>query len=142
MTPSDDCIDLIKQFEGFLLSAYLCPANVWTIGYGHTGGVQKGDEITEAEAEDILRDDVKDAADAVVDMVGDDTNQGQLDALVSFAFNCGAGALKKSTLLRHHNAGRFEEAGDEFLRWDKAGNKRLPGLTRRREAERLMYLGA
>lgn len=133
-------LDLIKKFEGFEPEAYLCPAGIWTIGYGHTGDVAEGQTITEEEAEELLRHDVAFAEDAVTDYVEGDLTQGQFDALVCFVFNIGAGAFRDSTLLRLLNQGDSEGAAEQFLRWNKAGGKVLAGLTRRREAERELFL--
>lgn len=133
-------LDLIKEFEGFEPEAYLCPAGIWTIGYGHTGDVSEGQTITEEEAEELLRQDVAFAEDAVTDYVEGDLTQGQFDALVCFVFNIGAGAFRDSTLLRLLNQGDNEGAAEQFLRWNKAGGKVLSGLTRRREAERELFL--
>lgn len=133
-------IDLIKRFEGLRLKAYLCPANVWTIGYGSTGPhFRQGGFITEAKAEALLRQDLARFEREVEAMAGPST-QAQYDALVSFAFNVGAQALKSSTLLKRHRAGLHGPAADQFLRWNKAGKIVLPGLTRRRAAERKLYL--
>lgn len=137
-------LDLIKHFEGLRLEAYICPAGVPTIGYGSTRGVRLGDRISEAQAEALLRRDLLRFERAVNDLVKVPLTQGQFDALVSFAYNVGEGSLASSTLLKRLNAGRYAEAADQFLRWNKARvNGRLtalPGLTRRREAERALFL--
>ena len=133
-------IPLIKEFEGCKLKAYKCPADVWTIGYGHTDGVKEGDEITQQEADRLLASDVELFTTGVQRLVHSDINRNQLGALVSFSFNVGLGNLRHSTLLRMVNAGDFVGAADQFLRWNKAGGKVLPGLTRRREAERQLFL--
>lgn len=131
---------LIKSFEGLRLKSYLCPANVWTIGYGSTGPhVRQGMVISEKQAEELLLKDIARFERAVTEMAAAPT-QNQFDALVSFAFNIGTGALKSSTLLKKHNGGRYKEAADQFLRWNRAGGTILPGLTRRRTAERKLYL--
>ena len=129
-------LELIKQSEGLQLEAYLCPARVWTIGYGHTKGVQSGDVINEDQAESYLRQDLGESERAVEHGVTASLTQNQFDALVSFTFNLGAGNLFSSTLLKKLNAGDYAGAADEFLRWDHTGGKQLPGLTRRRQAER------
>ena len=133
-------IPLIKEFEGCKLKAYKCPADVWTIGYGHTDGVKEGDEITQQEADRLLASDVELFTTGVQRLVHSDINRNQLGALVSFSFNVGLGNLRHSTLLRMVNAGDFVGAADQFLRWNKAGGKVLAGLTRRREAERQLFL--
>jgi GH24 family phage-related lysozyme (muramidase) len=135
---------LIKDFEGFRAVAYLCPAGVWTIGYGTTKingkPVSKKTKITSQEADLFLEQDLKTFEDVVNHSVTVELNQNQFDALVSFVYNLGSGNLKKSTLLKKLNVGLFNEAADEFLKWDKAAGKRLAGLTRRRNAERELFL--
>lgn len=131
-------IDLIKEFEGFSSYAYLCPANVWTIGYGHTKGVKRGDKVTAPEAEQLLRDDLA-YFEAKVAALCPVTTQSQYDALVSFCYNLGEGNLESSTLRKKHNAGDYAGAAKEFARWNKAGGKVLAGLTRRRAAEAALY---
>lgn len=133
-------IPLIKEFEGCKLKAYKCPADVWTIGYGHTDGVKEGDEITQQEADRLLADDVHSFSAGVQRLVTSDINRNQLGALTSFAFNVGLGNLRHSTLLRLVNKGDFVGAANQFSRWNKAGGKVLAGLTRRREAERQLFL--
>lgn len=136
--------ELLHHFEGLRLEAYLCPANVWTIGYGTTVSdgtpVQKGDRVTKAEAERLFREDLQRFEKSVLALVNVPLTQGQFDALVSFTYNVGVGALRTSTLLRVLNQGRYQEAADQLLRWNKGGGKVLPGLTRRREAERKLFL--
>ena len=141
MRTSQKGIDLIKKFEGCRLEAYRCPAGVWTIGYGHTKGVMDGQKITQTQAEEFLREDLKVYEKAVESCVKVPLSQNQFDALVSFCYNCGGEALRTSTLLRLLNDGKYSDAGKQFLRWNKAGGKVLVGLTRRREEERGMFLG-
>ncbi len=112
---------LIQAHEGLRLRAYLDSASVPTIGYGSTKGVQMGDEITETQALELLEADVERHADGVREAVDASLNQNQFDALVSFAFNVGVGALKSSTLLRKLNRGDYQGAADELLRWHYAG---------------------
>ncbi len=133
-------LDLIKKYEGFSPIAYLCPANVWTIGYGHTGGVQQGDVITSEDAEELLKLDVAKFGQWVLKLIKVPLNQKEFDALVSFTFNLGAGALQRSTLRMKLNRGEYEEAADEFLKWVRAGGKVMPGLINRRNAERSLFL--
>ena len=133
-------IDLIKHFEGLRLEAYRCPADVPTIGYGHTLGVKMGDRITQDQAEELLRKDLAIFERGVNKAVTALITQGQYDSLVSFAYNLGLGALLGSTLLRKLNAG--EDASGEFCRWVNAGGRRLDGLVRRREAERVLFVSA
>jgi len=137
-------IALIKVHEGKRLTAYLCPAGVWTIGYGHTTGagspsVSKGMKITEAEADAILKRDLGAFERGVMNAVKVPLTQGQFDALVSFAFNCGIGALKKSTLLRKLNAGAYDAVPAELMKWTRGGGKVLPGLVRRRREEAALW---
>jgi lysozyme len=141
MKISQQGIDLIKRFEGCKLKSYLCPAGVWTIGYGHTANVRKNQIITSEQASAILMSDLLQFERAVTAMVSVPIKQGQFDALVSFAFNLGSGALASSTLLRKLNSGDFKGAADEFLRWNKAGGKVLEGLSVRRRSERALFVG-
>lgn len=131
---------ILKKFEGLCLNAYQCAANVWTIGYGHTRGVCSGDVITTDQADAFLRQDAAQAAGAVNQFVTVPLNQHQFDALVSFVFNIGSGSFRSSTLLNKLNGGDFTGAADELLRWSHAGRQRLPGLERRRTAERALFL--
>lgn len=140
-----DGLLIIKSFEGLELVAYQDSVGVWTIGYGHTAmagppKVDPGMVITEAEADKILRQDLNYFEQGVEEAVTVATNPDQFSAMVSFAFNVGLTAFRDSTLLRKHNAGDFAGAADEFLRWVYAGGERLPGLERRRKAERALYL--
>ncbi len=142
MKTSQKGIDLIKRFEGFSPTAYLCPAGVWTIGYGHTAGVRAGDSVDEDTAEDFLREDLADAEGAVGKYVKVPLKQWQFDALVSFAFNLGAGNLYSSTLLKKVNRNPDDPAiRQEFEKWVYAGGRVLPGLVERRKAEADMYFG-
>src|SRR5688572_10393074 len=117
MKISDHGLDLIRRFEGLKLRAYRCPAGIWTIGYGHTGPeVRPGLRVTREEAETLLRADAGTFDEAVRQIAGPAT-QGQHDALVSFAFNLGLGALMSSTLLKRHRSGDHAGAADQFRRW-------------------------
>ena len=140
MKTSQRGIYLIKRFEGVRLHAYKCPAGVPTIGYGHTVGVRMGQSITLAQAEQLLRDDLPIYEVGVLSFVKQPLTQGQFDALVSFAFNLGVGALGKSTLMRRLNAGDYAGAAGEFGKWVNAGGIRLRGLVLRREAERALFI--
>ncbi|MBD2394608.1 glycoside hydrolase family protein [Cyanobacterium aponinum FACHB-4101] len=138
-------MELIKEFEGFRRNAYLCPAGVWTIGYGSTfypdkRKVQKGDVISNKEAEELLKITVNNFADEVDRLITVPINDNQFSALVSFTFNVGVYAFKNSTLRRVLNQGNYQEAANQLLRWNKAGGKTLAGLTRRRQAERNLFL--
>jgi lysozyme len=134
-------ISLIKKHEGLRLEAYLpTPNDVWTIGYGHTHTTKQGQKITEAQAEALLRKDIKWAEEAVNKSVVVPLTQNQFDALVSFVFNVGAGAFGSSTLLRLLNSKDYEGAANQFLRWNKQKGVALKGLTKRREEERKLFL--
>lgn len=166
---ADDAVELIKSFEGIPdgdpgtvnIDAYIDPVGIWTIGWGHAiahqGGWLRGAHnkaaaralypggITRAQAETLLRGDLLDSARDVVRLVKVGLDDGQFGALVSFAFNLGAGNLGQSTLLRMLNSGDYGGAADQFLRWNMGtvnGVKQpLAGLTRRRGAERALFLG-
>lgn len=134
-------IALIKEFEGLELKAYQDIVGVWTIGYGHTGGMaKKGMIISEETAENLLKADLKRFEAGVDSLVKIPLTGNQFAALVSLAFNVGLGAFRNSTLLKCLNKVELDKAADEFLRWNKAGGKTVPGLTRRREAERKLFL--
>jgi lysozyme len=128
-------IDMIKGFEGFRSTAYKCLAGVWTIGYGHTKNVKPGQQITEEEAERVLRCDLKKAESAVSEYVKVPLTVSQKDALVSFVYNVGRGNFSKSTLLKKLNECDYTGAAEEFKRWTKAGGKHSPGLENRRAKE-------
>lgn len=140
MKASQKAIDLIKTFEGLEKNSYRCVAEVWTVGYGHTGDdVYPGMRITESQAEDLLKKDLKRFEDGVNELIEVPITQGIMDSLVSFSFNVGLGALSESTLLRLLNQRKYAEAGDQLLRWDKVDGVPLAGLTRRRKAERSLW---
>jgi lysozyme len=145
MLPSIHCIDLIKSFEGLRLEAYLCPAGVWTIGWGHTQGVREGLQITEALAQEFLRRDVAQVAPGLATVIHVPLTQGQYDALVSLCFNLCGGSLRLPSiaprLVAKINAGDYAGAADELLDIDRANGKVLPGLVRRRVAERALFVG-
>lgn len=138
MKTSQRGIDLIKQFEGLRLTAYKCPAGVYTIGYGHTRGVKRGMKITEEEASAYLAADLRNSEKAVerYDSIYH-WNQNEYDALVSFTFNCGATNLR--SLLRNGRRNRSQIAATLPL-YRKAGGKVLKGLERRRAAEKALFL--
>ncbi|UJA61010.1 lysozyme [Enterobacter hormaechei] len=145
MQTSEKGIALIKQFEGCKLTAYQDSVGVWTIGYGWTQPVdgkpiRAGMTIKQETAERLLKTGLLSYESDVSRLVKVGLTQGQFDALVSFTYNLGARSLSTSTLLRKLNAGDYAGAADEFLRWNKAGGKVLNGLTRRREAERALFL--
>lgn len=140
MTFSDDLVQFIKLAEGCRLTAYQDSGGVWTIGYGH-GYVHQGMVITADQAEQLLRNDLYKFQLSVNDLVNVDVTQGQFNALVDFAFNCGSGNLQGSTLLSDVNAGNFDAASLQFIRWNHSGGVVVAGLTKRRNAETAMFNG-
>ncbi len=142
MNISTKGLKLIQEFEGCKLTAYTCPAGVLTIGYGHTGkDVTEGLTISQEEADALLYDDLVRFEDGVNRLVAElDISQGMYDALVSFAYNLGLNALSNSTLLKKLKQGLVFETADEFMRWNKVNGKESAGLTRRRAAERELFL--
>lgn len=135
-------LDLIQAFEGFSPTPYRCPAGVPTIGYGHVIGADESfDTLSEEQALDLLRQDVQEAESAVCRLIHVPLASHQFDALVSFTFNVGAGALQRSTLRRQVNREEHDTVPSEFLRWVHAGPHILPGLVRRRQAEAQLYGG-
>ena len=133
-------LELLKQFEGCKLEAYRDSGGLLTIGFGHIRNVKSGDKITQAQAEDLLREDLARYTECVNKSVLVPINQNQFDALTSFSYNLGCGALKTSTLLRILNQLRYIEAADQFLRWNRVGSRVVQGLVNRREAERNLFL--
>lgn len=140
MQTSDAGLELIKRFEGVRLNAYDDGVGVWTIGVGHIKGVKPGDVATADQVDRWLREDAQEAEDAVNRLARAPLTQAQFDALVSFTFNLGAGALERSTLLKRLNGRDYDAAANEFLRWNIAGGRVLAGLTKRRIAERMLFL--
>lgn len=138
---SDNGVELIARYEGCRLEAYLCPAGVWTIGYGHTAGVEKGQTLPSKDAaKALLKEDLKKYGGYVNECVKKGLikfplTQNQFDALTSFCYNCGNGSLRK--LVTDRSAG---EIAEKMLLYNKGGGKVLPGLTRRREEERALFL--
>ncbi len=128
-------LELIKHFEGCELEAYKCPAGVWTIGYGHTKGVEEGDVWSESHADHMLEVELEEYENYVNTAVEVPLSQNQFDALVSWVYNLGPTNFNSSTMLKVLNAGDYSEVGNQMLRWNKAGGKVLEGLTRRRQAE-------
>lgn len=135
MRASETLIQKIKEFEGLRLESYRCPAGVWTIGIGHTKGVKKGQQITEAQALTLLRGDLL-PFEQYVERLGVCRTQGEFDSLVDFAFNLGTGKLASSTLLRKIRACASEDViRKEFSRWVYSNGVKLNGLVKRREWE-------
>jgi len=145
MKGSKNLIDLIKKFEGCSLVAYKCPAGIWTIGYGSTlysdgRKVKQGDKITQQQAEQILAETLKGYENFVDANTRDDITQNEFDALVDFAYNCGNGNLKSSTLLKKVNLKPTDPSiRAEFLKWVRSNGKVLKGLIKRRTAEADLY---
>ena len=141
MKSSDLLLNKIIDFEGCKLTAYKCPAGVWTIGVGHTRGVKQGQKITEAQAISLLKGDLL-PCENYVNNLGVCKTQGQFDALVDFCFNLGTGALGRSTLLKFIRQGKAEQyIRGEFAKWVKSGGKTLAGLVKRRAWEADRYFG-
>ena len=142
---TEEGLNLIKRFEGFSSTIYICPAGYPTIGYGHVVLAHEQEQeqfatgITQAEATELLRKDVRIAERAVLRLISVPLTDGQFDALVSFTFNLGAGALQRSTLRRKVNRGEHESDPAEFMKWVWAAGEKLPGLVRRRQAEGIAY---
>jgi lysozyme len=138
-------IKILHDFEGLRLTSYLCPAGVWTIGYGNTfyedgTPVRSGQTITKERAEQLFLFVVNRFASDVQNLLRRTLNENQFSAIVSFAYNVGIGNLRKSTLLRKVNANpRDTTIRAEFLKWNKASGRELAGLTRRRAAEAVLY---
>jgi len=137
---SAEGVDFIKRWEGLSLEAYQDGGGVWTIGYGHTAGVQKDDRITESDAEDFLLDDISWAEKAINKLVNTNLSQKQFDAIVSFVYNLGTTNFKASTLLRRLNSGDFLEVPEQICRWNHDGSNMVLGLSRRRVAEAQRFL--
>lgn len=132
-------LDIVKEAEGLRLSAYLCPAGIPTIGYGHTKGVKLGDTCTKEQAEKWLENDFFTAKQEVKAVVKVPLRENQLDALASFVFNLGVRKLIQSTLLKKLNAGDYNGAAAEFDKWVFAGKVKLNGLIKRRAKERQLF---
>ncbi|HEY5381847.1 MAG TPA: lysozyme [Acidobacteriaceae bacterium] len=139
---SDTGFALTRSFEGLRLESYQDSAEVWTIGYGHTGPeVHDGQRISEFEAEALLRVDLAEAVACVRRAVNVEITQDQFDALVDFCFNVGRGNFQSSSLLRYVNLGEFESVVIQFGLWVHAGGVVAPGLVRRRAAEAALFAG-
>jgi lysozyme len=155
---SEKAFLMLKKHEGVRNKPYRCPAALWTIGVGHVlypeqGNLKMADRLnyplkiedfrifSKEEVDAILKDDLNRFVRGVSRYCPVIASQGQLDALVSFAFNVGLGALQRSTLRQKHNRGDYEGAANEFLKYTKGGGKVLPGLVKRRNDEKALYLG-
>jgi lysozyme len=128
-------LSLVKGFESLRLTAYRDTGGVPTIGWGHTKGVRLGQVITEAQASDFLMDDLEEAESAIIRFVSVPLNDNQFAALVSFAFNCGTDAFRKSTLCKKLNAGDYAAVPGQLALWVNDNGEKLNGLVRRRKAE-------
>ena len=144
MSDYSAAVKLIKQFEGFRSIAYKCPAGVWTIGYGSTSidgvKVKQGDTITEQAALDDVYKRLNEIDKQITATVRVPLNSNQLNALLDFVYNLGVGNFRSSTLLKKLNDSDYRGAAEQLLRWNKSGGKVLAGLTKRREAERDLFL--
>jgi lysozyme len=140
MRTNNEGLELIMQFEGCKLDAYYDSVAIPTIGYGHTGpDVWIGLTIDLQRARNLLYNDVVEFESQVSLLLTKTINDNQFSALVSFAYNLGANTLKHSTLLKYVNENLFKEAAEEFEKWVKAGGQELPGLIKRRKAERALF---
>lgn len=139
----ESAMDFIEAWEGCRLTAYKCPAGVWTIGVGHTKDVTEHDEITYEQSRKMLREDIEEVKRGLAPFVNVHVTEGQFVALVSLAFNVGASYVVHNCprLMRALNAGDVEQAAHQFLDITKAGGKELPGLVRRRKSEAKLFLG-
>lgn len=140
LTLSTNGRKLLREFEGLRLRAYQDSVGVWTIGYGHTHGVTRGQAITLAQADAYLDTDVKTYAAGIYQYVHVKLNQNQFDALVSFHFNLGPHILRATWLVDYLNQGKWSAAATQMLRFNRAGGVVLAGLKRRREAEVALFL--
>ena len=132
MRASSTLIAAIKKFEGVSLSAYQDAKGVWTIGYGHTKDVKRGDKITQYQAEQFLREDLQ-QFEAVANRVKRISTQGKFDAILDFIYNCGPANFESSTLKKYIEVGKATwEIQEQFLRWVNAGGKKIGGLVSRR----------
>ncbi len=142
MRPSESLLAFIKAWEGCRLEAYDDGVGVWTIGVGRTKNVKRGDTCTQEQADSWLADDVDEAWHGIDQFIRQTLAQHEMDAVVSLCFNVGVHKLSSSTLISRINSGDFDSAAREFLRWNRAGGRILPGLTKRRQAEQRMFLDA
>lgn len=139
MKTSEVGVEMIKEFEGKRQVAYQDPAGVWTIGYGHTKGVEKGQLCIEKTCDRFLREDLEEVEEYIDRLVEVPLTQKQYDALVAWTFNLGPGNLSESTMLKKLNAGDYDAVPDEMRRWNKADGEVLNGLVRRRDAEATLF---
>lgn len=139
-------LNLIKRFEGFSATVYICPAGYPTVGYGHLVPPEEHERfragVSEVWAAELLKQDLRAAEAAVIRLIAVPLTDGQFDALVSFTFNLGAGALQRSALRRTVNRGSHAEVPGQLSRWVIAAGRRRPGLVWRRHAEASRYIEA
>lgn len=140
MKYSENGLRLTMEFEGCRLESYLDTGEVASIGYGHTNGVKLGQTCTLEMAKEWLAEDVAWGEESIKKMVHVVLTQNQFDALVDFVFNIGSGHFLTSTLLRFLNLGNYERAAKEFERWNEDNGVVVDGLTRRRLAEKKLFL--
>lgn len=140
-TPSEECAKLMEHFEGYREHAYQDGGGVWTVGIGTTKGVKPGDTMSYQEALDRKRKELKEHCEPLYTDINVNITQGMFDAMASFTYNVGVHAFSTSTLLKKLNDGDYAGAADELLRWNKDNGRVVDGLTRRRKAEREMFLG-
>jgi len=138
----DIAMEIIAEFEGYSSKVYICPGGRSTIGYGHA--IKKDEqhftEINKEQAKALLKEDCLDFLGSIQKALTVDLNNNQLAAILSLCYNIGIGAFQKSTLRRRLNAGEGANAANEFLRWNKVNGQPMAGLTRRREAEKALFL--
>lgn len=141
LAASTIALSTIALHEGFRGKAYRDPVGIPTIGYGETKGVKMGDTITQKEALERLRTSADEHGKGMAACIKVPISQSEYDAYLSFTYNVGVGAFCKSTLNKKLNAGDYEGACTELLKWNRAGGMVLPGLTKRREEEYKLCLG-
>ena len=139
MKISEDGLELIKKFEGCETTAYQDSVGVWTIGFGHTKGVEEGQTCSIEDAESMLAEEMDEYESYINNMVKVELQQHEFDALVAWVYNLGPTNLGESTMLKVLNGGQFDRVPDEMNRWTRAGGEILEGLVRRRQAESLMF---
>lgn len=141
MNISQACIDLVKEFEGFRNAAYQDQGGIWTIGYGHTQNVKAGDVCTQEQAERWLSENIQTAAQCVLNNLTCSLSQNELDALACFTYNVGCKNFINSTMRLYLDRNQFTQAALEFQKWDHVNGQVIPGLFRRRVAEKMLFLG-
>ena len=139
MKISENGLELIKKFEGCETTAYQDSVGVWTIGFGHTKGVEEGQTCSIEDAESMLADEMDEYEGYINNMVKVELQQHEFDALVAWVYNLGPTNLGESTMLKVLNGGQFDRVPDEMNRWTRAGGEILEGLVRRRQAESFMF---